>query len=162
MIHRNCSACVPDSSAEKSSHVFSENALVLLSGADVLAALQETNDATLVDIRSREEHLGLKSGYSYMELAGRPAGARWGEDVPSYRTATNRKRASEEILAVLERQGIDYRNRTLYLFCGTGWRASEVFLYLREAGLQRLHVFNGWMEWSLRGFPSEDLRVIPQ
>jgi thiosulfate/3-mercaptopyruvate sulfurtransferase len=50
--------------------------------------------------------------------------------------------------------GFNVDNYDLYLFCGTGWRASEVYFYLMEFGLKNIYIFNGWFEWSSLKLPS--------
>ncbi len=108
----------------------------------------------LVDIRSWKEYIGEESGYSYMDRKGRPDGSIWGNSgltsttLESYRNIDNTMRNGNEIITLWNNLGINPENRMVF-FCGSGWRAGEVYVYSKVLGLDDTSVYsNGWMEWS--------------
>lgn len=108
----------------------------------------------LVDIRSFDEYIGKVSGYSYMDRKGRPSGSIWGNSgtsaytLESYRNIDDTMRNANEILKLWKELNID-SNKQMTFFCGSGWRAAEVYIYSKVIGLKNTSVYsNGWMEWS--------------
>ncbi len=113
------------------------------------AVLADPAGSSLVDIRSWEEHIGETPGYSDIDVAGRPAGARWGGDMPVYRNPDGTMRNFAEVLDVWAEWGIT-PEQDLSFFCGTGWRAAETLVYADVAGLERISLYDGgWYEWLL-------------
>ena len=76
------------------------------------------------------------SGYNYIGPAGRISGDVWGNcgtdayHMQHYRTVENTMRPYPEIAANWAENGITPDKR-LAFYCGTGWRASETWLYAR-------------------------------
>ena len=114
------------------------------------------NDANfkLVSIRAEEEWLGKTSGYDYIPKAGEPEGAVWGKGAES---ATDVADFTNEDGTVKELDGLkevwadcDFTlDNHLSFYCGTGWRASETFMYARAMGWKNVSVYDGgWYEWS--------------
>lgn len=121
-----------------------EEAKALLAGAD----------SRLVDVRSWGEFSGASSGYTYIERAGRIAGAVWGHGGSGDygrshdRNADNTMREYHEIEANWRAAGITGDQRVAF-YCGTGWRASEAFFCAYLLGWERAAVYDGgWLEWS--------------
>ena len=115
-------------------------------------ALADPEGSSLVDIRSWEEHIGETPGYSDIDEAGRPAGARYGGDNPAdFRNVDGTMRNFDEVLAMWAEWGIMPDQRLLF-FCGTGWRAAEVLVLADVAGLDSVALYDGgWYEWIMVG-----------
>jgi 3-mercaptopyruvate sulfurtransferase SseA len=58
----------------------------------------------------------------------------------------------------MKEKGIHLREKEIYLFCGTGWRVAEVYLYLKQIGIPHIYIFNGWFEWYSLNLPC-DIRI---
>ena len=110
---------------------------------------------SLVDIRSWKEYTGETSGYEDLNATGRIPGSIWGKagstifNLEDYRNPDSTMRAARDIRKMWSDLGIDYKNKHLVFYCGTGWRASEVLIYAEVMGLQRISLFDGgWYEWT--------------
>ena len=124
---------------------------------DIDAAKQILDDragAALVSVRTWKEHVGLVSGYNYIEPAGRIKGDVWGNcgtdayHMQHYRSIDNTMRAYPEIAANWAEAGIT-PDKWVAFYCGTGWRASETWFYAFLMGWERIAVYDGgWFEWS--------------
>jgi len=116
------------------------------------AILADPTNASLVDIRSWDEHIGKTPGYSDIKEAGRPEGCRYGGDMPGDNANVDgTMRNFEEVLSAWAEWGIEPKQK-LAFFCGTGWRAAEMLIYADVAGLQDVHLYDGgWYEWIMRG-----------
>ncbi len=116
------------------------------------AILADPEHASLVDNRSWEEHIGETPGYSDITEAGRPAGARFGGDVPAaYCNVDGTMRNFDEIIPMWAEWGIK-PDQKLGFFCGTGWRAAETLIYADVAGIKDIHLYDGgWYEWIMVG-----------
>ena len=58
-------------------------------------------------------------------------------------------RSGLEILNMWDDLDIDYKNKHLIFYCGTGWRAAEVMYYAELMGLNKVSLYDGgWYEWS--------------
>ena len=116
--------------------------------------VKDKNNSKLVDVRSWDEYIGKTSGYDYIKPKGRPQGSAWGHsgtnssNLDDYRNVDNTMRNKDEILNMWKEWGID-KEQKLSFFCGTGWRAAEVFAYADVMGLEKISVYDGgWNEWS--------------
>jgi len=117
--------------------------------------LLKDKDGDLISIRSWKEYLGKISGYDYIKPRGRIKGAKWGMagsdpwHLEDYRDMDQfHMRPYTEIQKMWEELKIDPENH-LAFYCGTGWRASEVWFYAQAMGLERISVYDGgWKEWS--------------
>ena len=102
--------------------------------------LADREGAALVSVRTWKEHVGLVSGYNYIEPAGRIAGDVWGNcgtdayHMQHYRSIDNTMRAYPEIAANWQEAGIT-PDKWVAFYCGTGWRASETWFYALPDGL---------------------------
>lgn len=110
--------------------------------------------AELVAIRTWAEHIGDVSGYNYIDPRGRIPGSVWGNcgsdayHMQHYRNVDNTMRPYPEIASNWKDAGITPDKRLAY-YCGTGWRASETFLYAHLMGWPDVAVYDGgWFEWS--------------
>jgi 3-mercaptopyruvate sulfurtransferase SseA len=111
-------------------------------------------DASLVSIRSWPEFIGETSGYSYIKPKGDITGARWGHagsdatHMEDFHNPDGTMRSSDDIAAMWKQWGIR-PNQHVAFYCGTGWRASETFMYARAMGWKNIAVYDGgWYEWS--------------
>ncbi|EMY3085173.1 sulfurtransferase [Raoultella ornithinolytica] len=117
-------------------------------------ALLHRQDASLVSIRSWPEFIGTTSGYSYIKPKGEIAGARWGHagsdstHMEDFHNPDGTMRSAEDITAMWRQWNIR-PDQQVSFYCGTGWRASETFMYARAMGWKNISVYDGgWYEWS--------------
>jgi molybdopterin synthase sulfurtransferase len=108
----------------------------------------------LIDIRALEEHLGQRSGYSYIQEAGRIPGSIWGgggscsNTLEDFLKCDNTLRPLSEIAIRWHTADIRGDKQTVF-YCGTGWRASVAFLCAYLMGWTKIAVFDGgWLEWT--------------
>jgi molybdopterin synthase sulfurtransferase len=106
-------------------------------------------------VRTWEEYTGLTSGYDYIQPKGRIAGSVWAGE-PGFETRQYQSgdplgqtgRRCREIARLWRSRGITPDKRIIF-YCGTGWRASETFLYAWLMGWKDITVYDGgWLEWS--------------
>ena len=116
--------------------------------------LLHRQDASLVSIRSWPEFIGTTSGYSYIKPKGEIAGARWGHagsdstHMEDFHNPDGTMRSADDIAAMWKEWHI-LSTQQVSFYCGTGWRASETFMYARAMGWQNISVYDGgWYEWS--------------
>lgn len=116
--------------------------------------LLHRQDASLVSIRSWPEFVGTTSGYSYIKPKGEIAGARWGHagsdstHMEDFHNPDGTMRSADDIAAMWKQWNI-LPDQQVSFYCGTGWRASETFMYARAMGWKNVSVYDGgWFEWS--------------
>ncbi|WP_436858462.1 sulfurtransferase [Citrobacter tructae] len=116
--------------------------------------LLHRQDASLVSIRSWPEFIGTTSGYSYIKPKGEIAGARWGHagsdstHMEDFHNPDGTMRSADDIAAMWKQWNI-LPDQQVAFYCGTGWRASETFMYARAMGWENVAVYDGgWYEWS--------------
>ena len=116
--------------------------------------LLHRQDASLVSIRSWPEFIGTTSGYSYIKPKGEIAGARWGHTgsdsthMEDFHNPDGTMRSADDITAMWKAWNIK-PDQQVSFYCGTGWRASETFMYARAMGWNNVSVYDGgWYEWS--------------
>lgn len=117
-------------------------------------SLLHRDDASLVSIRSEQEHTGQTSGYDYICTKGDIPGARWGHagegknGMGDFLNPDGTLRSAEEITAMWQACNITAEQEVAF-YCGTGWRASLAFMCARAMGWPRIAVYDGgWYEWS--------------
>lgn len=123
--------------------------------AEAKELLKNPNEATLVDNRTWDEHIGKISGYSYYEKKGRVPGSVFAyagktdsNSLDYYRNIDNTMRNSDEILKMWKDCGID-TSKHLSFMCGSGWRVAEVYTYADVMGIEKISIFSdGWIGWS--------------
>jgi len=118
------------------------------------AMLAQPDDASLVSIRTWDEYIGETSGYSYIEAKGRITGSKWGRSGLGANSLEAFRNLDHTMIdpAIIEEYwrpwSIDSKQDVAF-YCGTGWRASEVFFYAHVMGWPSISVFDGgWYEWS--------------
>ncbi|HBB6757146.1 TPA: sulfurtransferase [Citrobacter amalonaticus] len=116
--------------------------------------LLHRQDASLVSIRSWPEFIGTTSGYSYIKPKGEIAGARWGHagsdstHMEDFHNPDGTMRSADDIASMWKQWHI-LPDQHVAFYCGTGWRASETFMYARAMGWKNVSVYDGgWYEWS--------------
>ncbi|QGN37718.1 rhodanese-like domain-containing protein [Klebsiella oxytoca] len=126
----------------------------LMLNTEQARALLHRQDASLVSIRSWPEFIGATSGYSYIKPAGEIAGARWGHagsdstHMEDFHNPDGTMRSADDIAAMWKSWNI-LPSQQVSFYCGTGWRASETFMYARAMGWNNVSVYDGgWYEWS--------------
>ncbi|MFP3947286.1 MAG: sulfurtransferase [Longimicrobiales bacterium] len=100
----------------------------------------EAGDATLVDARTPAEFEGghLPGAVSWDWFNAVPAGS-W-----------DASRDPEELRAEWRALGID-PSREVTVYCRSGMRAAHTWLVLRNAGFERVRLYDGsWQEWSTK------------
>ncbi|WP_028863638.1 rhodanese-like domain-containing protein [Psychromonas aquimarina] len=109
---------------------------------------------SLVSIRTFEEYTGKISGYDYIKPKGRIAGSKWGHagtnsnNAADFLNPDGTMKSASEIKDLWKSWNIN-PNQKVAFYCGTGWRASEVFFYCHVMGWKDISVFDGgWYEWS--------------
>ncbi|MGF1686165.1 sulfurtransferase [Photobacterium japonica] len=116
--------------------------------------LKHPDNQSLVSIRSWAEYTGETSGYRYIKPKGRIVGSKWGHagsdayHLEHFRNPDNTMLSADVITQFWDDWDI-HANQHVAFYCGTGWRASEVFFYAYVMGWQHISVFDGgWFEWS--------------
>jgi thiosulfate/3-mercaptopyruvate sulfurtransferase len=114
---------------------------------DVLAVVEGRSDACLVDVRSRAEFAGERSGYDYLVRAGRIPGALHAHVAPLTELLRRGDRAG--IADYWQRCGVDFTRRDGVIFhCGSGWRSAVACHAAHLLGLQARNYSDGWCGWS--------------
>lgn len=124
------------------------NPQYIITVEDVLAK-QSDDNFKLVSIRSKDEFLGVTSGYSYIPKAGEPKGAIWGHDTDdgSYNNADGTVVDTDVLASFLAESDASLDNE-LSFYCGTGWRAAMPFLIAYEEGYTDISMYDGgWFVW---------------
>jgi thiosulfate/3-mercaptopyruvate sulfurtransferase len=133
----------------------------MASTADVRSALDDAR-LCLVDVRSRDEFIGAKSGYDYALFKGRIPGSTFadnaGDESALYIDPDGTLRSYTEIGSMWERAGLRFANgrfdRDAIFYCGSGWRSSVAFLYAWLMGAENARNYSdGWIGWSTRYSP---------
>jgi 3-mercaptopyruvate sulfurtransferase SseA len=112
-------------------------------------------EAVLACVRTWEEFIGKISGYDYIKPRGRIPGSIWAAlpGSEAYRdqqsqTPDSAARLGQEIETSWREQGLSPEKKIVF-YCGTGWRASEAFLYAHWMGWKDICIYDGgWLEWS--------------
>ncbi|WP_019616584.1 sulfurtransferase [Psychromonas ossibalaenae] len=109
---------------------------------------------SLVSIRTLQEYTGKISGYDYIKPKGRISGSKWGHagtgsnNAADFLNPDGTMKSAVDIKALWKKWNIN-QNQEVAFYCGTGWRASEVFFYSYVMGWKDISVFDGgWYEWS--------------
>lgn len=115
---------------------------------------KDPNLHSLVSVRTWAEYTGLITGYDYIKEKGRISGSKWGHagtnanNVLDFLNPDGTMKSARAITELWNEMGIN-KDQQLSFFCGTGWRASEVFFYAYVMGGENISVFDGgWYEWS--------------
>lgn len=129
-----------------------QNPDVVIDYDEELKLVSDPN-AVIASIRSWDEYLCNKSGYTYIGEAGDIAGSRFGYAgsnpyaMEDYRNLDNTMFNADLMAARWRRWGI-VPEKTVSFHCGTGWRASETYFYAWAMGWPDIRVYDGgWYEW---------------
>lgn len=116
-------------------------------------------NVSLADVRSYDEYIGKKSGYSYLAAKGRIPGAIWSYDADDsssvYSDPDGSLRSFDEIKSVWKKIGItapegsDMAGKEIIFYCGGGYRSALTFLYGYYMGYNNIRNYSdGWAGWS--------------
>ncbi|WP_024469749.1 sulfurtransferase [Treponema pedis] len=118
--------------------------------------LIDDKNAVIASVRSFEEYLGKKSGYTYIDKAGDIKNARFayaGSNpyaMEDFRNLDNTMFNYKIVEKRWKLWGIT-PEKTVSFHCGTGWRASETYYIAKALGWKDVGVYvGGWYEWSKR------------
>lgn len=113
----------------------------------------------VIDTRTKAEWDGKDTGYGYHDLAGRIPGTiysncgyGYSSSVFRYRNADKSMRSGEAIKKMWKEDGIDYQNKHMVFFCGSGWRAAETTWEAWLMGYDASLYSDGWIGWSNGGY----------
>lgn len=113
----------------------------------------------VIDTRSKAEWDGKDTGYDHHDLAGRIPGTiysncgyGYSSSVFRYRNADMSMRSGEAIKKMWKEDGIDYQNKHMVFFCGSGWRAAETTWDAWLMGYDASLYSAGWISWSSDGY----------
>lgn len=121
---------------------------------------QEWSGIELVDVRTRDEHLGSVSPYCYITVCGKIPGSTHMADEhspwnilyfssPMMNITSNpfsRRSYKSKVKADPGKSTTKSTNTVFY--CGTGWRSSLAFLLARAAGWKNVqNLDGGWLAW---------------
>ena len=127
--------------------------------ADRDAAQAAAQAGCLIDVRSGDEYRGLRSGYSYLERAGRIAGALHADAQPLTDLLDRRDlpgiAAYWQASGVLRPTDLQHGKRdaspALVFYCGGGWRSSVACFCAQLLGMTGARNYSdGWCGWSTR------------
>ena len=125
---------------------FSDPSNYLATYADIKAIENETDENTIVDVRSPEEHEGKKAPAFKTAKAGKipnsvnlPSGRLLQED-GSFKPV-------EELQEIFNQSGID-KEKQIICHCNNGNQATVVVVALQEAGYKKVKLYDGsWSEY---------------
>ncbi|HMV47932.1 MAG TPA: rhodanese-like domain-containing protein [Blastocatellia bacterium] len=139
-----------------------------LATAAYVSARLNNPQARLGDVRSRDEFIGAKSGYDYIDFKGRIPGAVALGDADDaallYVNSDGTLRKPEEIAALWQQAGLANAGRMddgreVIFYCGSGWRSSLAFLYAHWLGYERIRNYSdGWSGWSTQYVPDKNAK----
>lgn len=133
-------------------------------------------NAVIASVRSFDEYLGKKSGYTYIDKAGDIANSRFayaGSNpyaMEDFRNLDNTMFNYKIIEDRWKLWGIS-PDKIVSFHCGTGWRAAETYYIAKALGWPRVGVYvGGWYEWSKKagspvkekGLPKDAPEKAPQ
>lgn len=118
--------------------------------------LVNNKNAAIASVRSFDEYLCKKSGYTYIEKAGDIKNSRFayaGSNpyaMEDFRNLDNTMFNYDIISKRWKKWGIN-KDKIVSFHCGTGWRASETYYIADALGWKNIGVYvGGWYEWTKR------------
>ncbi|MDO5717685.1 MAG: rhodanese-like domain-containing protein [Tissierellia bacterium] len=125
--------------------------------------LIEDPNAIIASVRSWDEYLCKKSGYTYIAESGDIKNSRFayaGSDpyaMEDYRNIDNTMFNYKIIKDRWEKWGIN-ADKFISFHCGTGWRASETYYIAEAMGFEKIGLYDGgWFQWTkYPGSPVKD------
>lgn len=131
------------------------NPNIMIDLEDELNAINDPN-SVIASIRSWPEYIGKVSGYTYIGEAGDISNSRFGYagsdpyHMEDYRNPDNTMFNYHIIAKRWADWGITPDKHVVF-HCGTGWRASETYIYAAAMGWNNISVYDGgWYEWHLK------------
>ena len=121
------------------------------------AALAAAQAGRLIDVRSSGEYLGLRSGYSYLERAGRIPGAVHADAEPLSALLDRGDlagvaaywRACGVLLQTGSVGGVEDATLARVFYCGSGWRSSVACFCAQLLDVPDARNYSeGWCGWS--------------
>lgn len=114
--------------------------------------LVDNDKAAIVSVRCWEEYIGIESGYTFIDEAGEIKSAKFGysgTSMADFRNPDNTMFSYKHIKDRWGKWGIT-PDKFVSFHCGTGYRASEAFIYAWAMGWEDIHVYDGgWYQWGL-------------
>lgn len=125
----------------------------ILTLSDVTQLLTTAN-SVLACVRSKAEFEGQTSGYCYLPAKGRIRDSIWGgagnstQDINDFLNPDGTMKSAHLIKTFWTEQGILPAEQICF-YCGTAWRASNVWFFAYVMGLDNISIYDGgWCEWS--------------
>ncbi|WP_065422713.1 rhodanese-like domain-containing protein [Clostridium sporogenes] len=137
---------------------------------DLDEELKIVNDkkSVVASIRSWPEYIGKVSGYTYIGEAGEIANARFGYagsdpyHMEDYRNIDDTMFNYNIIRDRWKKWGITPDKRVSF-HCGTGWRASETYMYALAMSWKNISIYDGgWYEWHLKKDTPRKEKGVPK
>lgn len=143
------------------------NPNVLIDLDEELKIVKDKN-SVIASIRSWPEYTGKISGYTYIGEAGDIANSRFGYagsdpyHMEDYRNVDDTMFNYNMIKDRWKKWGITPDKRVSF-HCGTGWRASETYMYALAMGWKNIAIYDGgWYEWHLRKDTPRKEKGVPK
>ncbi|STC74250.1 Rhodanese-related sulfurtransferase [Clostridium botulinum] len=137
---------------------------------DLDEELKIVNDkkSVVASIRSWPEYIGKVSGYTYIGEAGEIANAIFGYagsdpyHMEYYRNIDDTMFNYNIIRDRWQKWGITPDKRVSF-HCGTGWRASETYMYALAMSWKNISIYDGgWYEWHLKKDTPRKEKGVPK
>jgi 3-mercaptopyruvate sulfurtransferase SseA len=114
------------------------------------------NEAVIVDDREWAEFVGSSNSYyHYFHEYGRIKHAQWiGDWVEVVRSDNQSLKTYTEVEKDWTDTGFS-KNKTMYFYCGTGWRSGLYTFYAYLMGWPAANYDGGWFQWSYYNHPRE-------
>lgn len=139
----------------------SQHALIV--SMEEVQQLVDDPNSSIVSVRSWPEYTGEISGYNYIKAKGEIKNAKWGHagtdknGMENFHNPDGTMRSYEDISNFWKMWNILPTQQVIF-YCGTGWRASEAFIYARAMGWPNIAVYDGgWYEWS--SYPNNPISI---
>lgn len=144
-----------------------QNPHIIYEYEDELKLIKDSN-SVIASVRSWDEYLGNKSGYTYIGEAGDIKNSRFayaGSNpyaMEDYRNLDNTMFNYKLVADRWEKWGI-VPSKTVSFHCGTGWRASETYYIAEALGWENIGVYvGGWYEWTKRENAPQKEKGLPE
>ena len=139
----------------------------VLIGFDEEMKIINDENSVVASIRSWPEYICEVSGYTYIGEAGDIANSRFGYagsdpyHMEDYRNVDNTM-FNYHIMANRWNDWGIVPEKKVSFHCGTGWRASETYMYAKAMGWEDICVYDGgWYEWHLKSDTPRKEKGVP-
>ncbi len=133
-----------------------QNPSIIFNYEDEKKIADDKKNSVVASVRSFDEYLGNKSGYTYIDKSGDIKNARFayaGSNpyaMEDFRNIDNTMFNYNICSNRWKRWGIT-PDKKVSFHCGTGWRAAETYYIAKALGWKNIGVYDGgWYEWSKR------------